>query len=154
MAATKMIRVKATTPHIIRGFSLVELMTTLSIVAILASVAYPSYQDQVLKSKRAEGKTLLFEIMQLQERFKTENGSYTTNLTQLGLPTVGTVSEQGYYTVVVSAATPTCPVTDCIVLTGNATGANKKHGSLRLRFDGDKDWKKDDINWQKGWPDA
>jgi len=145
---------KAIAPHIMRGFTLAELMTTLVVVAVLASVAYPSYQSQILKSKRSEGKALLFEVMQLQERFKTENGSYTADLTQLGLPAAGIVSEHEYYTVIVSEATVTCPITDCLVLTSNATGANKNHGSLRLRSDSEKNWKKSDISWQQGWPDS
>ncbi len=155
--ATNEITIKKTKTaalHIVKGFTLIEIMTTLFVIAILASVAYPSYQNQVLKSKRSEGKALLLEVMQLQERFKTENGSYTVDLTQLGLPATGMLSEHKYYTVVVSAATATCPITDCIILTGNASGSNKNHGSLRLRSDGDKNWKKNDASWQQGWPDS
>jgi len=158
MAATTMIMTKATTPHMMSGFTLIELMTTLAVVAILASIAYPSYQGQVLKSKRAEGKALLFEVMQSQERFKTENGRYAADLIELELPETDVDSEHGYYTVKVEASvetgTGTCLIADCVVLIGNATSTSKILGSLRLRSDGSKDWKKDDVNWQQGWPDA
>lgn len=50
------------------GFTLIELMIAVAIVAILAAVAYPAYQDQVTRSRRAEGKTALLKAAQLEER--------------------------------------------------------------------------------------
>lgn len=55
-----------------KGFSLVELMIAVAIVAILASIAYPSYMNSVRKSNRTEAKTELFDIAQrLQKCFTT-----------------------------------------------------------------------------------
>ena len=51
-----------------QGFTLIELMVTLVVIAILAAVAYPAYQDQILRAKRAEGKAALLKAAQLQER--------------------------------------------------------------------------------------
>ena len=48
------------------GFTLIELMIVVAIVAILASIAYPSYKDSVLKSRRAEARTALSELLQQQ----------------------------------------------------------------------------------------
>ncbi|RZJ14387.1 MAG: type IV pilin protein [Haliea sp.] len=59
-----------------RGFTLIELMITVAIVAILASVAYPSYRSYILKSKRAEARTALADLMQQQERFMTQRNCY------------------------------------------------------------------------------
>lgn len=58
------------------GFTLIEMMITVAIVAILAAVAYPSYQSSVLKGKRAEGRTALLGFMQQQERYMTQTGAY------------------------------------------------------------------------------
>ena len=50
------------------GFTLIEVMIAVAIIAILAAVAYPAYQDQILRARRAEGKAALLKAAQLQER--------------------------------------------------------------------------------------
>ena len=62
-----------------KGFSLIELMIVVAIVAILASIAYPSYQESVRKSQRAEAGAVLLEAAQFMERFFTVNSRYNTN---------------------------------------------------------------------------
>jgi len=52
-----------------RGFTLIELMIVVAVIGILAAVAYPSYQDSVRKSRRADGKTALLQAVQVAERF-------------------------------------------------------------------------------------
>lgn len=59
-----------------KGFSLIELMIAVAIVGILAAIAYPSYQDSVRKSRRADAKTVLLEARQWMERHYTETNSY------------------------------------------------------------------------------
>ncbi len=66
------------------GFSLIELMIVVVIVAILASFAYPSYLQQVRKSKRSDAKVGLQQLAQRQETYYTRNYSYASTLAQLG----------------------------------------------------------------------
>jgi type IV pilus assembly protein PilE len=61
-----------------RGFTLLELMVVVTIVAILAGIAYASYSQHVIKSRRAAAATCLQQGAQLMERH------YTTSLTYVG----------------------------------------------------------------------
>jgi len=70
-----------------RGFTLLELMVTVAIVAILASIAYPSYQSFVLRSHRAEAIEGLLSAQLRQEEWRVKNGSYTATMSNLGSPT-------------------------------------------------------------------
>lgn len=61
-------------PH---GFTLIELMITVAIVAILASVALPSYQNYIARGRRDTAKACVMEIAQFMERHYTTNMAYT-----------------------------------------------------------------------------
>jgi len=61
-----------------KGFTLIELLIVVAIVAILAAIAYPSYKNYVLKGKRAEGRGALVNLLQQEEAFITQNGTYRT----------------------------------------------------------------------------
>lgn len=58
------------------GFTLIELMIAVVVVGILAAIAYPSYIEQVRKSRRADAKAALLTAAQTMERYYTENNSY------------------------------------------------------------------------------
>ncbi len=92
------------------GFSLVELMIVLVIVTILASIAIPSYQNSMTKSRRAEGKALLLEGVQAQEINFTEYNQYAVDITVNTPPTkreLQTASDNGFYSLAISGATTT-----------------------------------------------
>ncbi len=88
-----------------RGFTLLELMVTVLIVAILAAVALPSYQNYMFRARRADGREMLQRIASAQERFYTNRMRYSDDLTSnAGLNQGTTLSEQGHYNVTVVVA--------------------------------------------------
>lgn len=106
-----------------KGFTLIEVMIVVVIVAILAAVAIPSYQDSVRKTRRADAKEALMRIAALQERYFFTNNNYGTAV-QLG---VGNTSAEGNYTINVyttPGSEPGCGSDPCyrIVATPVATG--------------------------------
>lgn len=89
----------------LRGFTLLEVMIVVAVVAILASIAYPSYQSFVLRSHRAEAIQGLLSAQLRQEEFRVTNGTYSTDMDDLGSPS------SAYYTFnsTVSAASGAAP---------------------------------------------
>ncbi|HEY0661784.1 MAG TPA: type IV pilin protein [Lysobacter sp.] len=84
----------------VRGFTLVELLIAVAIVGILVAVAYPSYEEQVRKTRRAEGKAALNEVASRLERCYTRFNAYD-HATCAGIASM--TSENGYYQISASA---------------------------------------------------
>ncbi|HEY3809362.1 MAG TPA: type IV pilin protein [Steroidobacteraceae bacterium] len=67
-----------------KGFTLVELMITMVVAAILISVALPSYLYEVRKSRRTEAKTVLMDLAAREERYFNTNNAYSQTPSDLG----------------------------------------------------------------------
>lgn len=67
-----------------RGVTLLELMVVVAIVALLSSIAYPSYTRHVVNSKRTAATSALLQIADRQQQFFMDNKTYTNDLTNLG----------------------------------------------------------------------
>jgi type IV pilus assembly protein PilE len=68
-----------------RGFTLIELMIVVAVIGILASLAYPSYREQIAKGQRASAKSVISEAQQWMGRFYSENYRYDSSLANVAI---------------------------------------------------------------------
>lgn len=80
-----------------RGWSLAELLTTLSIMGILAALAIPHYQQQQRQARRSDARAALQQVLLEQARYRSSHERFATGLTELGWS--GERSPQGHYRV-------------------------------------------------------
>jgi type IV pilus assembly protein PilE len=87
-----------------RGMTLIELLIVVTIVAILASIALPSWDSQVKKSRRADARNALMSVQVEQEKYRADNGSYASSMSALGLGTYNSTSRDYYNVSIVSSS--------------------------------------------------
>jgi type IV pilus assembly protein PilE len=131
------------------GFTLIELMIAVAIVAILAGIAYPSYLNQMSTSRRVEGQAMLLEAGSKQERFFTENNIYAASMTALGYQTNNQATENGWYQVSVTAADATGYTLQAVPQGAQAPDA--RCGTLSLNAFGVKTESGTAASWQDCW---
>ncbi len=131
------------------GFTLIEVLVTMTIIGILAALVYPSYQDAIRKAKRAEGRTALLELMQQEERYYSLHTTYivfsatSSNADEKRFKwfSGGSATASAYE--IDAAACPGDTIQNCIVLTAkpgtakvNASFSDPHCGSLSITSTG------------------
>ncbi|WP_183458311.1 type IV pilin protein [Microbulbifer rhizosphaerae] len=129
-----------------RGFTLIELMIVVAIVGILAGIAWPSYQEHVRTTRRADAQGTLMGLAQAMERHYTENGTYekaAASEKDTGAP--GIFPTQApldggakFYNLRITDANGTS-----YTLQAQPIGAQKENGTLELNSAGEKKWDRD-----------
>lgn len=115
-----------------RGFTLIELVITVAIVAILAAIAWPSYESHVLRTNRSAAKAQMLDIAAREQQFMLVNRSYAdkTTLESNGYALPSDVSTRYSYTIAVVAS----PAAYTITFTPQ--GPQASDGTLTLSSDG------------------
>lgn len=112
------------------AFTLIELLITIAIVGILASVAIPTYQESQRNSFKTEAIESLQLVMQAQERFYGDNGTYTEDLSDLGFAGVTVTTDSGRYQIGADGCANDIPLTQCVQVGAVAQGAQAPSGDI------------------------
>jgi len=112
-----------------QGFTLIELMAVVVIVAVLLAVALPAYQKQVIRGKRAAAQSEMLAIANIQQQYLLSNRAYmdTSLLTSIGYALDPDVSKN--YTMSIVLGTQAVPSYD---LTFTPIGSQTSDGPLTL----------------------
>lgn len=117
------------------GFTLIELMITVAIVAILAAIAYPSYTSHIQKGARRAAQAQMLDIANREQQYLLANRSYAsyTTLTTNGYSLPPEVS--GKYTPIITLGTGTVP---SFTILFTPTGSQASDGTLTFTSEGVK----------------
>ena len=112
--------------HRFRGFTLIEVMIAVAVVAILTAIALPSYREYIARGHRAEARAGLMQAAQWLERAATATGTYPASDIPQALKTV---SSGGY---AISANVPTGGGSFTLTATRQGVQANDRCGNFTL----------------------
>ena len=92
-----------------RGFTLLELMIVVGIIAILAAIAIPTYQNYITRATRTKATRALMDLAGREERYFYSNNRYAATLASVGYnsPYVESNADSRYYTLSIPAASAT-----------------------------------------------
>lgn len=116
------------------GFTLIELVITVAVIALLAAIALPSYQQYVIRSKRAAAQAAMMDIANREQQYLLANRSYADK-TALGYVLPDDVNSNYTYDIEVSTTgVPGFTIT----FTPTSTGSQASDGELKLNNQGVK----------------
>jgi type IV pilus assembly protein PilE len=120
------------------GFTMVELMIVVAIIAILAAIAIPSYRRYVVRANRTEASKMLSDLAAREERFYYSNNVYTGTLGDLNGTT--TMGAHNYAFDIVASLASVAPATYAITATATGVQAKDDVACQTIRLDNIGRW--------------
>ncbi len=119
-----------------RGFTLIEVMIVVAIIGILSAIAYPSYQNYVLRAKRSAAQQFMLDISSREQQYLLDARLYTATLGTGGLNMTVSTDVSPNYTFAIAVDNAAAPPT--FTITATAIGSQLTDGNLTLNNLGQK----------------
>ena len=119
------------------GFTLIELLIVVVIVGVLASIAYPAYQDSIRKGRRADASASLSAVQQAQERWRANNPAYASTLDASATPPglgIPALTAGGYYGVAIGDVSGAGYSVTATAVAGKSQASDGDCVQLRVRI--------------------
>jgi type IV pilus assembly protein PilE len=117
-----------------RGLTLIELMVVVAIIGVLSAIIVPTYMEQMRRGRVASAKAMLHEVLQHQERFFSENNTFTDDMADLGYGSGPYLSERGGHTIALAAG-PSGDILTSVTISATPVATDTKCGVLSLSSD-------------------
>lgn len=131
------------------GFTLIELMVAVAILAILTTIAIPAYNQFTTVARRDDAKQALLNLANAQEQFYFTNNTYAANVAALN---EDAISRQGHYNLVTVGGAAAYTITAAPVVNGQQ---ENDRGGFQLTSAGGQGWDPTGIvNFRCTWDDS
>lgn len=128
----------------VRGFTLIELMIAVAVVGLLLALAYPSFLDQMRKSRRADAFNALQTVQQAQERWRANRPAFAGSAQLTAAPNasypaeaglgLSSTSASGYYDIAIATASATGYEITATARSGTSQAADRACSRLAVRM--------------------
>ncbi len=130
------------------GFTLIELMIVVVIVAVLLIVAIPTYLNQMRESRRTEARNYLVELASREERYYATQNAYTSTASNLGYAGFGPGNPvgSGYYYISVTVPDPNITAPSYLLTATPVAGKGQDKDSYCASFTVESNGKRTALN--------
>jgi type IV pilus assembly protein PilE len=103
------------------GFTIIEMLITVAVIAIVAAIGYPSYTKYLARGNRSAAESFMLEVASRQERYLVDARQYASDLTALGMSVPSSVSNNYTVTITDVASSPASYTVKAVPTGGQAT---------------------------------